>query len=337
MQVLSITIVIVNFRTSELVIDCLDSLAPEVASKPGVRVIVVDNASQDGSAGCITAAIEARGWRDWAQVMESSVNGGFGAGCNVGIRAARQRTEPVELIWLLNPDTRVRPGALAAILAFMTANPAVGIAGTMIEEADGAPWPFAFRFPSILGEIERGMRLGPVSRLLARHAVLRRMSDQPERVDWVSGASMCVRRGVFDRIGLFDEGYFLYYEETDFCRAARAAGWPIWYLPQARIMHIAGQSTGVTARDAPLRRMPTYWFESRRRYFSKNHGLIYATMADLAWGVSHLVWMMRRTLQRLPDPDPPHLLRDFIASAGRRSRPLRHVGCETIIIEPVVD
>ncbi|QXQ08109.1 glycosyltransferase family 2 protein [Sphingosinicellaceae bacterium] len=337
MPIPSTAIVIVNYRTGDLVVDCLDSLVPEVTGRAGARVIIVDNASGDGSASRIAAAIAARGWDAWARVIESPVNGGFGAGCNVGIRAARQSAEPVELVWLLNPDTRVRPGALAAITAFMTANPAVGIVGTMIEEADGAPWPFAFRFPTILGEIERGMRLSPVSRLLARHAVLRRMDDRPKRVDWVSGASMVVRQGVFDTIGLFDEAYFLYYEETDFCRAAQTAGCETWYLPQARIMHIAGQSTGVTSRDAGRRRMPVYWFESRRRYFNKNHGTTYATLADLAWGASHLVWMLRRTLQRLPDPDPPRLLRDFIASASRRSRHARPVGFDTAVTELAVD
>jgi N-acetylglucosaminyl-diphospho-decaprenol L-rhamnosyltransferase len=329
----TLAIVIVNYRTGSLVADCLASLAPEVARHPATRVIVVDNASGDGSAEAIRAVISDKGWSDWAELIPSPVNGGFGAGCNVGIRAARLRDDRADLIWLLNPDTRVRLGATDAITAFMADHPAVGIVGTMIEEVESTPWPYAFRFPSILSEIERGVRLGAVSRLLAGHAVLRRMADDPESVDWVSGASMVVRSAVFESVGLFDEAYFLYYEETDFCRAAQAAGWPCWYLPQARIMHIAGQSTGVTSRDAGQRRMPGYWFESRQRYFSKNHGSAYAMVANLAWCVSHLVWMLRRTVQRLPDPDPPHLFRDFIAYTGRRLLQSRRTGHGSIMTE----
>lgn len=314
-------IVIVNYRTAPLVVDCLHSLAPEIAANPHTRVVIVDNASGDGSADIIASAIENAGWHGWARLIVSPVNGGFSAGSNLALRTILRADTPPDLVWLLNPDTRVRPGALAAITGFMAANPAVGITGTMIEQADGTPWPYAFRFPSIFGEVERGLRFGPVSRLLANHAVLHRMDDVPRRVGWVSGCSMVIRRTVFDRVGLFDEGYFLYYEETDFCRAAQRAGWACWYLPQARIMHIAGQSTGITGSEAGQRRLPRYWFESRRRYFTKNHGRAYAALADLAWVTAHLGWTLRRTLQRRPDPDPPFLLRDFLATSALRSRP----------------
>lgn len=312
-----IAIVIVNYRTGPLVVDCLHSLAPEIAANPCCRVTVVDNASGDGSADMIASAIENAGWHGWVQLIVSPVNGGFGAGNNLALRAVLRGAD-ADLVWLLNPDTCVRPGALAAISGFMAEQPSVGITGTMIEQADGSPWPYSFRFPSVLGEVERGMRFGPISRLLANHAVLRRMENRPQRTAWVSGCSMVVRRAVFDQVGLFDEGYFLYFEETDFCLAAERAGWACWYLPQAQIMHIAGQSTGITGSELGKRRLPRYWFESRRRYFTKNHGRSYAALADIAWIVSHLVWTMRRTLQRLPDPDPPFLLRDFLANSALR-------------------
>lgn len=309
-----VEIVIVNYRTGALVVDCLRSLVPEVAAHPGTRVTVVDNASGDGSGALVGAAIAAEGW-SWARLDESPVNGGFAAGNNRAVRAALAGRSPPGLFWLLNPDTRVHPGALAAISGFFAARPQVGIAGTLLEEANGEPWPYAFRFPSILGEVERGVRLGLVTRLLDKHAVLQRMGESPAPVDWVSGASMIVRREVFETAGLMDEDYFLYYEETDFCRAARRTGWECWYLPGARVLHIAGQSTGVSGADSARRRMPRYWFESRRRYFVKNHGRGYARVADLAWLGSHLVWSARRVLQSRPDPDPPRLWRDFAAAS----------------------
>lgn len=310
-----ILVVVVNYRTGALAVDCLASLADEFATNPTMRAVVVDNASGDGSSETIAAAIAASGW-SWASLVASPVNGGFAHGNNVALRAALAGSDPPELFWLLNPDTRVRPGAVAALTQFFKAKPEVGIAGTMIEEANGAPWPFAFRFPSILSEFERGIRLSLATRLLDRYRVLRRMGDEPAVVDWVSGASMVVRREVFEDIGLMDEAYFLYFEETDFCLAARRAGWSCWYVPNARIMHIAGQSTGVTATDSGRRRLPRYWFDSRRRYFTKNRGLAYAAATDLAWLGAHLLWTGRRMLTFRADDDPDHLLRDFVAGSA---------------------
>jgi N-acetylglucosaminyl-diphospho-decaprenol L-rhamnosyltransferase len=133
--------------------------------------------------------------------------------------------------------------------------------------------------------------------------------------DWLPGASMMIRRQVFDAIGLMDENYFLYYEETDFCLQARRAGWSCWYVPQSRVMHIAGQSTGVTAETASPKRLPQYVFDSRRRYFVKNHGWLYAAMTDLSWLVGYGLWSVRRVIQRKPNTDPPCLFLDSLRNS----------------------
>jgi N-acetylglucosaminyl-diphospho-decaprenol L-rhamnosyltransferase len=123
---------------------------------------------------------------------------------------------------------------------------------------------------------------------------------------------MIVRREVFEAIGLLDEGYFLYFEEVDFCLRARRAGWPCWYEPSSRVVHLVGQSTGVTnAATARLRR-PGYWFRARRRYFLKNHGPLATLAADLAWASSYAAYLARAAIQRKPVLDPEKLLRDFV-------------------------
>ncbi|WP_232492554.1 glycosyltransferase family 2 protein [Novosphingobium kaempferiae] len=308
--VFPIDVVIVNYRTGPLVLDCLASLDAERLGGARLRAIVVDNASGDGSAELVQAAIEARGW-DWVTLIPSSVNGGFGAGCNLGIehslRSGRSRA-----VWLLNPDTRVMPGTVQALATFMAATPRAGITGTALLLADGTPWPHAFRFPTVLGELERALRWGPASRLLARHAVVRTMDGRAEQADWVSGASVAVRRELLEQGLRFDEGYFLYYEETDFCRTARAMGWQCWYAPRPVVLHIAGQSTGVTGQGAVARRVPGYWFASRRRYFRKNHGRAYALAADIAWIAGHVAYLAKQLLRRAPREDPPRLLSDFV-------------------------
>jgi GT2 family glycosyltransferase len=307
----TIDVIIVNYCTGSLVVACLESLEEELKNLPHMRAIVVDNASGDGSADLIEAVVRLRGW-DWVTLMRAGANRGFGAGNNLGISWALDRPSPADLLWLLNPDTQVRPTAGFALARFMAAHPAAGIAGSALLESDGKLWPFAFRFPSILGEIERGARWGVVSHLLRKNSTMLHMQDQCEKVDWVSGASFVVRRELLEAGLRFDEGYFLYYEETDFCLSASRSGWECWYVPDAVVLHIAGQSSGITGKQLQLRRLPSYWFRSRHRYFTKNHGLFYGMMADLGWVGAHLLARAKHLLRGTPDPDPPNLLTDFL-------------------------
>jgi len=309
-----VVIVIVNYRTARLTIESLAALATEMRSLPGARVTVVENASGDDSAARIRAALTSEGW-DWASLVEAGRNGGYAFGNNLAIRPCLEAPQPPDFFLLLNPDTRVEPGAVGALLEFMEGRPEVGIAGSCLLNPDGTSWSTAFRFPSVLSELEAGFRLGPLTRLLEPWVVPMKMGDEARQVDWVPGASMMIRREVFETVGLMDEQYFLYFEETDFCLQARRAGWSCWYVPASRVMHIAGQSTGVTDRDAAPRRRPQYLFDSRRRYFVKNHGLGYAALADVAWSVGLASWRLRRRLQGKPDRDPPSLLVDSVRNS----------------------
>lgn len=307
-----VRIIIVNYRTATLTIGCLRSLAALVQTDTDARVVVVDNGSNDDSARQIDAAIQAEGWRDWCTLLELSTNGGFAAGNNAALSEALTETPVPEFFWLLNSDTRVRPGALDALLRFMQAHPTAGIAGSRLEHADGAVQRSAFRFPSILGELESGLRWGVFSRLLARWAPAPPAPFSETRADWVAGASMFVRRQVFETCGLLDQEFFMYFDDVDFCRRARRAGWECWYVPPSRVVHLVGQSSGVTDEgDAPVRR-PGYWFAARRRYFLKQHGRAYTALADAAWLLGFGVWRVRRWLQHKPDRDPPRLWRDFL-------------------------
>jgi len=308
----SVLVVIVNYRTPKLVVDCLRSLEPQIKDHGEAAVVIVDNASGDDSVKVLSTAITTCGWQSWASLHPAPTNGGFAYGNNQAIDSAMKSNKPPELFWLLNPDTVARPGALRALTEFMAANTEVSICGGGIEEADGNQWPFAFRFHGILSEVERGCAFGPISRLLSRWTVARRMGAEPTRVDWVSGATMMVRRQAVETIGLMDEGYFLYFEEADYCLQAHRAGLECWYLPHSRIMHIAGQSTGVTSKSDKPSRLPAYWFESRGRYFAKNYGRLYAACSDVAWMLSFCLGSLRRWLQRKPSSSPPRLLTDFL-------------------------
>jgi len=302
---------IVAWKGADLTIDCLRSIEPELASVPGTRVIVVDNASPDGAADCVEQAIREHGWY-WATLMRAPRNGGFAAGNNIAIRAMLAEAQQAEYLLLLNPDTLVRPGALRILVDFLDVHPKVGIAGGRSEDPDATPQMCCFRFPNAANEALGYLGVSVLDRLFERYLTRLGIPEEPRAVDWVSGAFMLVRKAVIDQIGLMDEGYFLYFEETDFTRRARLAGWGCWHVPQSRIVHLVGQSSGVTVRDQRPRRVPTYWFDSRRRYFVLNHGRAYAAMADLLVIAAYPLGRLWRMLRRKPDRTPPHFLADFV-------------------------
>ena len=125
---------------------------------------------------------------------------------------------------------------------------------------------------------------------------------------------MLVRREVFESIGALDPGYFLYFEEVEFCRRAQRGGWRTWYVPESRVVHLVGQSSGLDGNRPRPQPLPAYWFASRRRYFERDHGWAYARLADLSWLIGHLSWRIRRVLQRRPNDEPKNVLGDFIAN-----------------------
>lgn len=303
---------IVAWKGADLTIACLRSIEPELASVPGTRVIVVDNASPDGAADRVAQAIADNHWGAWATLIRAPNNGGFAAGNNIAIREMLAEAQPAEFCLLLNPDTLVRPGALRILRDFLVAHPQVGIAGGRSEDLDATPQMCCFRFPNAVNEVLGFLGIGALDRLFHRHLTRLGIPEQPREVDWVSGAFMLIRKAVLDDIGLMDQTFFLYFEETDFTRRARLAGWGCWHVPQARIVHLVGQSSGVTVRGQPKRRVPGYWFESRRRYFITHHGRWYAAAADLGVILSYPVGRVMDTLRRRRNRSTPHFLRDFV-------------------------
>ena len=310
----STAVVIVNYRTPELVVDCLRSLVGEKQREPGLRVIVVDNPSGDDSVAIISKAVREAGW-DWVEVRPLDHNGGFSYGNNAAIRELLLLPTPPDFIWLLNPDTIVRSGAICPLIDFLERHPNVGIAGGRLEFPDGAPQTAAFRFPSLMGEFEDTIRVGLIAKALERFRVPIVPRNVNHRCDWVNGASMMIRREVFEEIGLMDDGYFLYFEETDFCRRAKDAGWRIWHVASSRVVHLEGQSTGVTGEKRALKRRPRYWFDSRARYYRKHHPGAYAFFVDLAWIVGYGLWLAHRRLRGKPNTDPPGFWIDFVRHA----------------------
>lgn len=302
-EVAKVHVLIVNYKSADLTLKCVDSLQSE-RDNPllDLEVVVIENCSGDAEA--LRQGLESR---PGVHLMEAEKNGGFAYGNNLGFQRAFQSESIPDYFFLLNPDTEVRPGAIRTLCDFLQAHPSAGMAGSSLENADGSEWPIAFRFPSLLGEVEQGLRFGPVSKLLERWQVAKTMGKQQEEVDWLPGAAILVKRELIEKIGGLDEQYFLYYEETDFCLKAKRAGYGCWYVPESRVMHIAGQSTGVTTKEGDEARHPGYWYESRRRFFAKNYGLPYAAASDIAYATSASLGWVKSLVQRRPDAALWHL------------------------------
>ena len=313
MRRVSVLVVIVNYRTPLLALNAAGALEAEIRARGDAHVVIVDNGSGDDSDKLIEKGIEERGYRDWCTLLAETRNGGFAAGNNIGIAWYAHATgELPEFAWLLNPDTIAEPGAMTALVDFLREHPDVGIAGSRCLEPDGTVWPSAFRFQSPRTEFNAAVNFGPVTRLLGNPVIAPPQPETPQRTDWVSGTSMMVRREVLDEIGTMDEGYFLYFEETDYCAHAAEGGYQSWTVPASRVTHIGGQSTGVTGEKRAQRRRPRYWFASRARFFLYQHGLVRTHLANLLWLVGYPVGRLIAALRGKKNDDPPLFWWDFL-------------------------
>ena len=230
---MDLSIIIVNWNTSDLLARCLSALEQEAFGDvaPQCEVFVVDNASTDGSRQRV---------RDeflWVSLIENEKNLGFAQANNLALAQAQG-----EFVLLLNSDTRLLPGALQALLAFMAAHPPAGACGARLLNADGSLQPSCQ--PMLTPEREF-WRLSFLDMLLPR-ATYRMASwpvDQPRQVEIIKGACLLLRRAALDQIGRLDEAYFMYTEEVDLCYRLAQAGWELWWVPQAQVIHYGGASS----------------------------------------------------------------------------------------------
>jgi N-acetylglucosaminyl-diphospho-decaprenol L-rhamnosyltransferase len=309
---MKLLIVIPSYRSTDLTIDCLRSLSQEIGRVPGAKVGVCENGTGGDAADRLRRAIEDNGWGSWVNLTEVYPNRGFTGGNNVLIRPALESDDPPEYVLLLSSDTIVLEHALDTLVAFMDSHPKAGIAASTFLFPTGELRPTVFRFPGIANELDRGLRLNLASKLLSRWASVPPAPQQAGKADWVCGASMILRRTMLDQIGLLDEGLFTYFDDVDMGMRARRAGWETWYVPESRVIHLEGASTGIASHHTRPDRLPPYWYQARRRFFLKSYGAVYTALADAAFITGYAIWRLRRRLQGKPDTDPPHILIDSI-------------------------
>ena len=322
-----VAIITVNYRTSDLTIEAIKSVALEREnSAADIHMYVVDNDSPDDSFRIVDAFLREAG-HDWVTLLQAESNGGFAAGNNVVLKSILASDNKPDYVWLLNPDTRLIKGACAELINFMSDND-VAIAGSRLEDQDGTPQISSFNFPNIFSELCNGARLGFLDSIFKRRITRRDLSDQPEKSDWLAGASVMMKIEVVETVGLMDQSYFLYFEEVDYCLQASHAGYACWYVPASRVYHAVGAATRISESRRAKPRMPAYWFNSRRRFFIKNHGALTLVFADILFIVGYSSWLLRKHLfarEELKN-EPPYFLRDFIRNSFfyRGFRPGHH-------------
>ncbi|HXB62009.1 MAG TPA: glycosyltransferase family 2 protein [Acidobacteriaceae bacterium] len=262
-----VSILIVSLNTRDVLRRCLKELAEEIARTPqySAEIFVVDNNSRDGSPAMVREEFAG------IKLIETGVNLGFAGANNVAMRVAGGR-----YILLLNSDAFLQSGSLRLAVEHMDANPNAGLGGARLIGEDGAWQPSARMFPTPLHEMITYAGLAakfPESKFFGRGD--RTWADplQPAAVDWVPGAFMIIRKTVLDQVGLFDENFFLYYEEVDLCRRIRAAGHQIWYWPDIVVVHIGGESSRQMGHMSVIGSQLTLWrMRAMLLYFRKHHG-----------------------------------------------------------------
>lgn len=272
-----LSICIVNWNTRALLLQTLRSICA-TAGDVSAEIIVVDNGSSDGSLNAVRAEFPS------VQLIANSTNVGFARANNQAIAAAHG-----DWRLLLNSDTIVKEGALQAMLAFATSRSDCGVVGCKLLNEDGSLQESWAAFPSLTSE------------LLGRNIRTRRLSQTSPLaydVDWVGGACMLVRSDAIRQVGGLDEGYFMYSEETDWCYRIRQAGWRVYYLADAEIVHLGGGSASRASATQLIR-----LYGSKLRFFSQHYGpgrtsllragFVGVNTLGLIWRFGQCVWRER--------------------------------------------
>lgn len=292
---MKVSIIIVSYNTSGMLRECLQSVF-ENETGHRVETIVVDNASRDDSVKMVR--------EEFPQVVliANSWNAGFAAGVNLGYTRATGK-----YVFLLNPDARLQPGAIERSVDFMERHPECGLCGARLLNPEGGLEPSARRFPGALNKflIISGLSTRyPHSRFFGRADYLYRDHRQVMEVDWVPGTFSAIRAGLIEQLGFFDERFYLYYEETDLCLRAKRAGWKIYFIPDAEVVHEGGGSSKTRKDmefDAGAAQLVKFRMRSELLYFRKNYG----GLAVLLNAGVEIGWLLLRALVNLrPGVEP---------------------------------
>lgn len=286
---MDLTIIIVNWNTKRLLETCLKTVADNLAELPSLKseTIVVDNASNDGSVDMVRTNFS------WVRLVDNSENVGFAKANNQAFEMSSGR-----FVLLLNPDTELRNGALAALTGYMDENAATGIAGARLLNSDGTLQQSCYRFPTPGRELWLLLHLDKLYPDFATYDMSEWDTQAPRKVEVLKGACLILRRDLIVGEQLFDEAYFMYSEEVDLCRRIHKAGWGIDWVPQGEVVHHEGQST-----KQAIGVMFFQLYRAKLLYFRKHGGRWTARYYKVALFIAALIRLIISPLAWLERPE----------------------------------
>lgn len=270
---MDVSIALISYNTRALLVACLRSI-DETSADVAYEVLVVDNASSDGSAEAVRAAFPR------ASVIANAVNVGYASACNQAAAEARGRH-----VLFLNSDTVMKPGTLRAMVACLDAHPDVGAVSCLQRDEQGRALQSCFPFPSIRDHVVHADALPRWIRDLAG-PVPTMNATRSQDVDWANGACLMLRREVFEQVGGMDERFFMYFEDVDLCRRLHRCGYRVRHIADVEIVHLLGKSS-----ERARRQLNVQWELSRIRYVEKHF--------TQPWGLLMKGWIAGGVMRKL--------------------------------------
>lgn len=306
---MNVAIVIVNYKTPDMVIDCLKSIFDDQNDGLNLRIFIGDADSQDGSVEKIDQYIQDQNLPE-TTVFDIGVNGGFAFGNNYICHHYVNKLPDVDYVHFLNPDTYIRKGAITHLVKALTDNPDLGMVGSRLENEDESLRAYGFRFPTPWREFFGGANFSLFNKLCPKASVAIPNLVTSQEVDWVTGASFMMPKKVLESVGLMDSRYFLYYEEVDLMFRLQKAGYKIWHCADSRVVHLQGAATGVKAGNAKPK--PAYWYQSRYKFFHDHYGKTGAFAANFLFLLGDAFCRVHRLARGKPTNATPGLWRDML-------------------------
>ena len=282
-------IILVNYKTPDLTVDCVNSIHAQLDPEKDA-IIIVDNCSGENNIEAIERGIEKNGLSGVVSIIPAPQNNGFSYGNNIGIKAM-----DAEFYLLANSDTVFRRDSVKELLYAAGKYPSA-IIGPRLEFPDGEAQVSCFNFSTPVSELINSAQTGIITNCLKKYNVPLPISSELTRPDWISFACVLIPKVILNKVGLMDEGYFMYFEDIDFCQRTRRAGFDIIYWPASHVVHLQGKSSDVNEKINKEKRLPLFYYKSRSRYFIKFFGKRGFLMANLFWISGRIISVCKEIL-----------------------------------------
>ena len=287
-----VAIVIVNYQTPEMLISCISKMLKTLNFEL-VKICIVDNCSNDGSFEKIKKWVDEKQVSKNVILISSSNNGGFSAGNNIGIKAISAK-----YYLLLNSDAYIQQPSIDALKNTFYQNSNIGLVSPRLTWEDGTSQESTFNFFHPITEFVQQANTGVISSRLKKYVVAEAIDERARFVEWTSFACVMISSECIAEVGYLDEGFFMYYEDVEYCYRMRESGFKVFYNPSASAVHLRGGSSSVKKNIAAKKRLPKYYYQSRCRFYFKKYGYLGLFAANMLWYLGRSVALCRQFMGR---------------------------------------